>query len=71
MLFSTAFERIKKGAGMRLPQWPEGELVRAQLPDEKYGIIEPYLYLQRNDGSVIVWKESYIELFSEEWQTVE
>lgn len=66
MNFGQALEVVKNGGGMRLPQWSNDVLVRAQFPDEHSKMTAPYLYVQSRFGKV-PWKETMIELFSEEW----
>lgn len=55
---------------MRLPQWKEDVVIRVQYPDERSKMIAPYLYVESRFGRV-PWKETMIELFSEDWQLVE
>lgn len=70
MNFGKAFEQVKQGKGMRLPQWKEDVVIRAQFPDEHSKMTAPYLYVESRYGRV-PWKETMIELFSEEWEIVE
>ncbi|MCU4880408.1 Thoeris anti-defense Tad2 family protein [Bacillus cereus] len=70
MNFGQAFEAVKKGRGMRLPQWNEDVVIRAQFPDEHSKMTAPYLYVESRFGRV-PWKETNIELFSEKWEVVE
>ena len=56
--------------GMRLPHWKEDAVVRAQYSDEYSKMTAPYLYVESSIGRV-PWKETMIELFSEEWTVVE
>ena len=68
MNFGAAFEAVKhKGAGMRLPHWKPDVIVRAQYPDEHSKNTAPYLYVESRHGRV-PWKETMVELFSEEWE---
>lgn len=69
MTFGEALESVKKGAGMRLPQWGPDVVIKAQYPDEHSKMTAPYLYVESRFGRV-PWKETMIELFSEEWQVV-
>lgn len=69
MNFGKAFEEVKKGHGMRLPQWSDEVVIRAQYPDKHSKMTAPYLYIESRFGSV-PWKETVIELFSEQWETV-
>lgn len=70
MNFGKALEEVKKGKGMRLPIWKEDVIIRAQYPDEHSKMTAPYLYVESRFGCV-PWKETMIELFSEDWQVVE
>lgn len=70
MNFGEAFEQVKKGKGMRLPQWKEDVVIRAQFPDEHSKMTAPYLYVESRFGRV-PWKETMIELFAENWEVVE
>lgn len=66
MKFGEAFEQVKQGKGMRLPHWTGDVIIRAQYPDEHSKMTAPYLYVESRHGRV-PWKETMIELFSEEW----
>lgn len=70
MVFGDAFEQVKKGKGMRLPQWSPEVVIRAQYPDEHSKMTAPYLYVESRFGRV-PWKETMIELFSDNWEVVE
>lgn len=74
--FGTAFNMINeikpiklKEIGMRLPQWSPEVVVRVQRADEHSKMTAPYLYVESRYGKV-PWKETMIELFSNEWQLV-
>ena len=69
MNFGQAFEQVKQGAAMRLPSWKEDVKIKAQYPDEHSKMTAPYLYVESRFGRV-PWKETMIELFSEEWEVV-
>ena len=69
MNFGTAFEQVKLGMGMRLPNWQLDVTIRAQFPDEHSKMTAPYLYVESRFGRV-PWKETMIELFSEQWEVV-
>lgn len=69
MNFGEAFEKVKEGEGMRLPQWQEDVVIRAQYPDENSKMTAPYLYVESRFGKV-PWKETMIELFSDTWVVV-
>ncbi len=69
MNFGEALEAVKRSKSMRLPQWGEDVLVKAQFPDEHSKMTAPYLYVDSRFGKV-PWKETMIELFSEEWEVV-
>ncbi len=70
MNFSEAFEEVKKGKAMRLPQWQKDVVIKAQYPDKYSKMTAPYLYVESRFGKV-PWKETMIELFSEKWEVVE
>jgi hypothetical protein len=70
MKFGEAFEQVKLGFAMRLPQWAEDVKIRAQYPDEYSKMTAPYLYVESRFGKV-PWKETMIELFAENWEVVE
>ena len=69
MNFGKAFEEVKKGKAMRLPQWSKDVMIKAQFPDENSKMTAPYLYVESRYGRV-PWKETMIELFSEEWEVI-
>ena len=69
MNFGKAFEEVKKGKAMRLPQWSKDVVIKAQFPDENSKMTAPYLYVVSRYGRV-PWKETMIELFSEEWEVI-
>lgn len=68
--FSKALAALKAGKGVRLPSWHPDVVIRAQYPDENSKMTAPYLYVESRFGRV-PWKETFIELFSEEWEIVE
>ena len=68
--FGLALEAMKKGKGARLPKWSEDVIIRAQFPDEHSKMTAPYLYVESRFGRV-PWKETMIELFSDDWEIVE
>lgn len=70
MNFSEALEKVKQGKSMRLPHWKSDVIVKAQFPDENSKMTAPYLYVESRYGKV-PWKETFIELFSEEWEIVD
>jgi len=70
LTFEEAFAAVKSGNGMRLPKWSKDVVIRAQYPDENSKMTAPYLYVESRYGRV-PWKETMIELFSNEWQIVE
>lgn len=70
MNFGQAFEAVKQGKGMRLPMWKEDVVIRAQYPDSNSKMTAPYLYVESRFGRV-PWKDTMIELFSENWEVVE
>ena len=70
MQFGKAFEEVKKGKSMRLPSWSSDVLIKAQYLDENSKMTAPYLYVESRFGKV-PWKETMIELFSENWEVVD
>jgi len=66
MNFGKAFEQVKNGKGMRLNTWSDDVVIRAQYPDENSKMTAPYLYVESMLG-MVPWKETYIELFSDNW----
>lgn len=73
MTFGQAFDmlRLDKCRGIRLPHWKEDVAIKIQwaLPDGTSEMTEAYLYVQSRYGRV-PWKETMIELFSNEWESV-
>jgi hypothetical protein len=70
MNFGQAFEEVKNGKGMRLPQWSKDVSIRAQYPDSHSKMTAPYLYVESRFGRV-PWKETMIELFADNWEITE
>lgn len=70
MNFGQAFEEVKKGKGMRLPKWQSDVVIKAQFPDEHSKMTAPYLYVESRFVRV-PWRETNIELFSNDWEVVE
>lgn len=64
--FGEALEALKIGKSVRLPNWSPDVKIRAQYPDENSKMTAPYLYVESRYGRV-PWKETMIELFSEDW----
>lgn len=56
--------------GMRLPSWSPDVIIRVQYPDKNSKMTAPYLYVQSRYG-MVPWKETNIELFSNDWEIVE
>lgn len=67
--FGVALEAVKKGTGMRLPSWSKDVIIRVFSPIEESEMSAPYLYVESGYGKV-PWKETMIELFSNEWEIV-
>lgn len=67
--FGRALEYIKNEAGryMRLPQWKEDVKIKIKRPEDNSDMTAPYLYVESRFGRV-PWKETMIELFSEDWE---
>jgi hypothetical protein len=70
MNFGEAFEEVKAGKAMRLPMWLPDVKIKAQYPDKGSKMTAPYLYVESRLGKV-PWKETMIELFSEEWEVID
>ena len=70
MNFGLALEAMKQGKGAHLPHWKPDVVIRVQYPDEYSKMTAPYLYVESRYGRV-PWKETMIELFSDQWQIVE
>jgi hypothetical protein len=70
--FSQAFEIIRNdpSKGMRLPQWSHEVIIKVQNPDKNSKMTHPYLYVDSRKGKV-PWRETFPELFSNEWEIVE
>ena len=58
MNFGKAFEEVKKGKAMRLPQWSKDVMIKAQFPDENSKMTAPYLYVESR-YSRVPWKETF------------
>ena len=71
MTFGQAFDAVRDGKAMamRLPKWSEDVRIKAQYPVDSSEMTAPYLYVESRFGRV-PWKETMIELFSEEWEVV-
>lgn len=67
MNFGDAFNKVRRGSGMRLPAWSEDVVIRCQHPDENSKMTHSYLYVESRFGRV-PWKETVVELFSEKWE---
>ena len=72
MRFGTALNQLMdgNGSGMRLPGWSLDVIIKIQRPDEHSKMTAPYLYVESRYGRV-PWKETMIELFSENWEIIE
>lgn len=68
--FGLGLEAAKKGKGFRLPTWAPDVVIRAQFPDEHSKMTAPYLYVESRFGRV-PWKETMIELFSDNFDIVD
>ncbi|MCK5607416.1 DUF2829 domain-containing protein [Candidatus Pacearchaeota archaeon] len=69
MDFSDALRYVKKGGAIRLPTWSKEVFIKAQFPDRHSKMTAPYLYVESRFGKV-PWKETMIELFSEDWEVI-
>lgn len=70
MNFGQAFEEVRNGKGMRLKKWEKDVVIRCQTPDEFSEMTAPYLYAESRFGRV-PWKETNIELFSNDWEVID
>lgn len=70
LTFWIAGEAAMRGKGMRLKQWQPDVIVRAQFPDDHSKMTAPYLYVESRFGKV-PWKETMMEMFSENWEIVD
>ena len=69
MKFGVALEKVKLAGGMRLPNWQDDVIIRAQYSDDNSKMTAPYLYVESRFGKV-PWKETFIEMFSDKWEIV-
>ena len=69
--FGSALNSImsRRSSGMRLPKWSPDVVIRVQRPDENSKMTAPYLYVESRFGKV-PWKETMIELFSQDWEVI-
>lgn len=71
MDFSEAIDKvINNGKGMRLPKWNDDVVIRCKLPGFGSDMTAPYLYVRSfRDGEErrVPWKETFPEIFSNEW----
>jgi len=65
--FGQALETVKLGGFMRLPSWSADVKIKAQFPDKNSKMTAPYLYVESRFG-MVPWKETMIELFSNDWE---
>ena len=70
MKFEKALEEVKNGKAMRLPSWSPEVLIKVQKPDEYSKMTAPYLYVESRLGKV-PWRETFIEMFSEDWIVID
>ena len=68
--FGHALEALKKGKAIRLPQWKDDVKILMAYPTSTSLMSASFLYVESRFGTV-PWKETMIELLSEEWQIVE
>jgi len=66
MNFGQALELLKEGKSVALPSWADHVSIKCQFPDAHSKMTAPYLYVQSRFG-LVPWKETMIELFSEDW----
>lgn len=67
--FGYAFQNLKtkQCVAMRLPNWQPDVKIKCQFPDEHSKMTAPYLYVESRFG-LVPWKETNIELFSNDWE---
>ena len=68
--FGDALEAAKNGKGFRLPSWSPDVTIRCRKPDDESDMTASYLYAASRFGKV-PWKETMIELFSDNWVIVD
>ena len=68
--FEEALYAMKQGKFVRLPFWSPEVRIGVQQPDEFSKMTHPYLYVTSRKGCV-PWKETYPELFSNDWEIYE
>lgn len=68
--FEEALYAMKNGKFVRLPFWSPEVRIGVQYPDEFSKMTHPYLYVTSRKGCV-PWKETYPELFSNDWEIYE
>ena len=67
MNFGMALAALRMGKAVRLPQWSDDVKIKCAHPTPTSIMTAAYLYVESRHGTV-PWKETMIELFSEEWQ---
>ena len=70
MKFEKALKKVKNGKGMRLPSWSDDVAIYCEYPDENSKMTAPFLYIESRFG-IVPWKETFIEMFSQDWEIVE
>lgn len=70
MKFEDALKQLKQGKAMRLPNWSPEVVIKVQYPCQGSEMTAPYLYVESRFGRV-PWKETFIEMFSEDWAVVD
>lgn len=69
--FGKALDIVQRSnKGMRLPTWQRDVVIKCQYPDEHSKMTHPYLYVESRFGRV-PWKETVVEMFSNEWEIVD
>lgn len=69
MNFGEALEKVKLGYAMRLPGWSNDVKIKLMSASESKEMTADYLYVESRFGRV-PWKETMIELLSEDWEVV-
>jgi hypothetical protein len=68
--FDEAMKYLKRGIPVRRNEWKPDVKICTQFPDEHSKMTAPYLYVESRFGRV-PWKETMMEMFSEDWMFAE
>ena len=67
--YGHAFDAAFNGFAIRLPNWSDDVIVKAQFPDEHSKMTHPYLYVESRFGRV-PWMPTQVEMFATTWQII-